>query len=718
MEARKASSSTSGFFQALPIVPPQYTSPSTSSPSGTSASSASLPPHEISDDPILARILSLYLPDPIPARISTHLHDFSRLVLRPSTLQHTIDCDTDAPTLRPLTTFGEENKVDSLRTSEGWRELKKIQTRAGVVGNGYPQRGAPEGQHHQDQDQDQNFNRRIHQYATLHLWTGSCAVSTCPMAMTDGAAVLLRRHLDDADGDQPGRAAVFRESYERLVSLDNNHAWTSGQWMTERSGGSDVRGTETVARRLTAQEIQADVDAGRDKDAHNMPLGPWLVDGFKWFSSATDADMAILLAQTDKGLSAFYAPLRRRAGHNANLSGASSSSRVILTTETPPSPSEMNGVRIQRLKSKLGTKGVPTAELELKSMRAYLIGQEGHGVKEIASILNITRLHTASGSVGLWARGLAVSRAYTQVRKIRDGQLLRDNPQHLAWMAGESIKYRASMHLVFLAVALLGATEQGQGTISRGGTLGAGTLIPTSRAGQESLLRLVTPVMKAQVSLHSVAGLRECMESLGGVGYCENNEDGGVMNIARLFRDCAVNPIWEGTTSVMAEDVARVLKNPKARGANVLDQTLGVWVRDVLRAIENKAKDGRARGQGRQTFARELDMVRNRYAVLERTVRTSDSAALQQRGRDVLDHIEAVTCACLLMFDAVVDGDAVAVEIARRWVRMTAVPSDKVKVQEEEGRVDQLTNNVDMDRRIFLGAAAGHPVLATRQARL
>jgi alkylation response protein AidB-like acyl-CoA dehydrogenase len=624
-------------------------------------------------------------------------------VLRPSTLQHTIDCDIDAPTLRPLTTFGEENKVDSLRTSEGWRELKKIQVAAGVVGHGYPQKGA-----------DQNFNRRIEQYATLHLWDGTCAVSTCPTAMTDGAAVLLRRHFDDADGDQPGRAAVFRESHDRLVSLDNNYAWTSGQWMTERSGGSDVRGTETVARRLTAQEIQADADAGRDKDAHNLPLGPWLVDGFKWFSSATDADMAILLAQTAKGLSAFYAPLRRRAGHNANLS-ASSSSRATLTTETPSFPSEMNGVRIQRLKSKLGTKGVPTAELELKSMRAYLVGQEGQGVKEIASILNITRLHTASGSVGYWARGLAVSRAYTQVRKIRDGQLLRDNAQHLAWMAGESVKYRASVHLVFLAVALLGATEQGYGTVSHGGTLGASTLIPQSRAAQENLLRLLTPVMKAQVSLHSVAGLRECMESLGGVGYCENNEDGGVMNIARLFRDCAVNPIWEGTTSVMAEDVARVLKNPRARGANVLDQSLGVWVRDVLRAIEKKED---ARG----TFARELDMVRNRYAVLERTVRTSDSAALQRRGRDVLDHVEAVTCACLLMFDAVVDGDAVAVEVARRWVRMNALASDKVKVQEEEDRgvVDHPADEIDMDRRIFLGPAAASraTVPATRQAKL
>ncbi|KAJ9609198.1 hypothetical protein H2200_006970 [Cladophialophora chaetospira] len=677
MEHRKASSSTAGFFQALPIVPPQFSAP----PSGRASTTSN---HETSNDPVLSRALSLYLPNPIPVPLSNHFHNFARLVLHPKTLQQTVDADTDLPTLRPLTTFGEENKVDSLRTSEGWRELKKIQTAAGVVGNGYPQKNLTF---------KQDFNRRIHQYGTLHLWHGTCAVATCPMGMVDGAAVLLRRHLDDADGDQPGRRAVFKESYNRLISLDNDYAWTAGQWMTERSGGSDVRGTETVARRMTAQEIQADVESGRDKDAHGLQLGPWLVDGFKWFSSATDADMAVLLAQTPNGLSAFYAPLRRRVGHNPTTT----SSVSTLTTENPRHPSEMNGIRIQRLKNKLGTKAVPTAELELKSTRAYLLGREGQGVKEISSILNITRLHCASAATGYLARGLAVSRAYTQVRKIRDGQLLRDNAQHLAWMANETVKYTANAHFTFFGVALLGATEQDYPTVSHD-TLGAKALIPSSRQAQEALLRLLTPVVKAHTALNSVSGLRACMESLGGVGYCENNEDGGIMNIARLFRDSVVNTIWEGTTSVMAEDVLRVAKNPKTEpGRNILDESLGEWMRSVLSTIERKGM-----------FAREIRIVRNRYEVLERSVRTKDSSALQRRGRHVLDHIEAVVCACLLMFDATVDEDEVAVEIARRWVRLSALPADTVKIRDEEDEVaNDPSKEIDLDRRIFLGAAAG-----------
>ncbi|KEF63478.1 uncharacterized protein A1O9_01456 [Exophiala aquamarina CBS 119918] len=672
MSGPKASSSTSGFFQALPVVPAQYTS-----------SQATRANHGLSDDPIFSRILSIYLPEPLPAHVSSQLHNFSRLVLAPSTLQHTVDCDIDLPTLHPLTTFGEENKVSALRTSEGWRVLKRIETEAGVVGYGYPQSGV-----------QQKFNRRAHQFATLHLWHGTAAVTTCPMAMTDGAAVLLRRHLDDPDGDQPGRGRVFLEAYRRLVSLDPSYAWTSGQWMTERSGGSDVRGTETVARRLTESELQAGVKAERDQDAIGLPLGPWLVDGFKWFSSATDADMAVLLAQTSKGLSAFCAPLRRRTGNS-----------------TSTQATEMNGVRIQRLKSKLGTKGVPTAELELRSMRAWLIGSEGQGVKEISSILNITRLHTAAGANGTLARGLAVSRAYTKVRKVR-GQVLSDNPQHLAWMASETVKYRANAHLVALNVALLGASEQGREAVAD--TKAASVLIPEDKAQIDMLLRLLTPVMKAQVSLNSVSGLRACMESLGGVGYCENNEDGGVMNIARLFRDCVVNTIWEGTTSVMAEDVLRVLlpktktnanstiktstasnTKPQAPIPTTLDSILGTWMRHVLTHVAKHAVPTR-------TFSAEIEMIETRYRALNELIRdTDDAGELHWRGREVLEAVEAIASACLLLFDAsVVDHDDAVFAVARRWVKgYVALPRDRLyKDRDFDWNVE-----VALDRLIFLG---------------
>lgn len=357
----------------------------------------------------------------------------------------------------------------------------------------------------------------------------------------------------------------------------------------------------------------------------------------------------------------------------------------------------MNGVRPQRLKSKLGTKGLPTAELELKGMRAYLIGTEGQGVKEISSILNITRLHTASGGAGYLARGLAISRAYTQVRKVRGG-LLSDNAQHLAWMAAETVKYTANTHLVFLGVALLGASEQGHDAAART-TRASSVLIPQDKSTIDVLLRILTPVMKAQVTLNSVSGLQACMESLGGVGYCENNEDGGVMNLARLFRDSAVGPIWEGTTSVMAEDVLRVVKNPKASQTDVLDRVFGTWTRGVLEAVRSK-------------FPAECGVVQNRYAILKQMVDGWETHELLRRGRETLQHIEAVACACLLMYDACVDDGLIATAVAKRWVRMIAPTSDAV----QERGSNSWEKEVELDRQIFLGTHA--PISTNVQARL
>ena len=103
----------------------------------------------------------------------------------------------------------------------------------------------------------------------------------------------------------------------------------------------------------------------------------------------------------------------------------------------------------------MGTRALPTAELELKNTRAYLIGKGGEGVKEINSILNITRLNTPISALGYWSMGVAVSRAFTSVRRVsgrggvaRGREASRDN------------RYHAAMKLKFLVLALLGVNEQ------------------------------------------------------------------------------------------------------------------------------------------------------------------------------------------------------------------------------------------------------------------
>jgi alkylation response protein AidB-like acyl-CoA dehydrogenase len=485
--------------------------------------------------------------------------------------------------------------------------------------------------------------------------------------MTDGAAKLLEAHLDAQSKDQPDLNQVIREAYRRLTSNDPREAWTAGQWMTERTGGSDVSGTETYAQRLSEAQLAEDSKQGRSLDAHGMPLGPWRIDGFKWFSSATDSDMAMLLAQTDNGLSLFFAPLRRQTGPTADGRTAT----------------ELNGIRIQRLKDKIGTKSLPTAELELKGVRAYLIGKEGRGVKEISAILNMTRLYTAHGGVGYWARGLQVCRAHSRVRKVRGG-LLQENPAHLRWMAGETVKYTAATHFSFLGIAMYGVLEQGpantvQGTKAEG-------LLPSDKDTLTTLLRLLTPVMKSQITLAGVAGLREAMECLGGVGYCENNEDGGLMNISKIFRDSLTGPIWEGTVSVMAEDVVRVLTDKRIGGGRTIENVYAPWTRKVLAWCKPR-------------FSQEVRIVTERLEALEMLVKATSREELLFHGRELLQHLNAITCAVLLMFDACTDDDEVSIEIARRWT------NDHVSTHKAPHR-PTATSWVDvsrMDKKIFLG---------------
>lgn len=155
-------------------------------------------------------------------------------------------------------------------------------------------------------------------------------LTSCPLSMSDGAARLLREQLPGLPESHP-----FHQVYNRLVARENG--WTSGQWMTERAGGSDVQNTETWATYAPLPN--------KSSQHGRLDEGDYLISGFKFFSSATDADVTMLLAKTESGkLSAFLAPLTRS-----------------IVDESGIEKTVTNGIRIHRLKPKLGTKQLPTA---------------------------------------------------------------------------------------------------------------------------------------------------------------------------------------------------------------------------------------------------------------------------------------------------------------------------------------------------------------------
>jgi alkylation response protein AidB-like acyl-CoA dehydrogenase len=366
-------------------------------------------------------------------------------------------------------------RIDQLEVADAWKQLERISVEEGIVATAYERR--------------EGAWSRVHQFARLYLFGPSSATYTCPLAMTDGAARVIELYGDDWLRQHP---------LPRLISRDPERFWTSGQWMTERTGGSDVSGTSTVAR---------------------WEDGQYRLYGTKWFTSATTSQMALTLARVEDGpaagLSLFYLELR-------------------------DSDDRMNHIRVHRLKDKLGTRALPTAELTLEGTPARVIGGEGHGVRKIAALLNITRGYNACGAVGGMRRGLALARDYARRRRVF-GKLLADQPLHQETLAALQVEFEAAFHLTFRAAELMGKEELGLATEQERG-----------------VLRLLTPVVKLYTARQAIASASEVIEAFGGAGYIEDT------GLPRLLRDAQVLSIWEGTTNVLSLDVLRAIERDGA----------------------------------------------------------------------------------------------------------------------------------------------------------
>jgi hypothetical protein len=266
-----------------------------------------------------------------------------------------------------------------------------------------------------------------------------------------------------------------------------------------------------------------------------------------------------------------------------------------------------NHIRVRRLKDKLGTRALPTAELELEGAVAHPVGdpREGGGIRRISTMLNITRVHNALGSAGALARGLAWARSYASVREV-GGKLLREHDIHRAVLADLAVDYAAALELSLRCAELLGKAEHG-----------------TITDDEKTLFRGLVPVAKLATAKWAVAGVTEAMESIGGVAYCEDS------TIPALVRNTHVLPIWEGTTNVLALDFLRSATSTDALKAVIKDATRALEdadlvaeatkhtaaVRRALELLTDKDQDLADRPEAGRLFARTLGFgVANTYA--------------------------------------------------------------------------------------------------------
>src|SRR5919107_1808894 len=308
--------------------------------------------------------------------------------------------------------------------------------------------------------------------ALMVVWSQVGSGVMCPVSMTYAAIPALRENPELAAEWEP---RLTRPSYDEGA--------LAGMAMTEKQGGSDVRANTTRAE-----------PAGD---------GTYEITGHKWFCSYPPCDVFLTLAQAPAGLSCF------------------------LFEGRDPS------FRIQRLKDKLGTRSLPSSEVEFHGVRGRLIGEEGRGVQTIIRMVNHTRLDCLIGSAAGMRWGLAQAVHHARHRSAF-GKLLADQPLMKNVLADLAVESEAAT-AVTMRVA---------------------------RAYDEDdapFRRIATAVMKHHVCKRAPGHAAEALECLGGNGYVEES------GMPRLLRDSPLNSIWEGSGNVSALDVLRALaREPEA----------------------------------------------------------------------------------------------------------------------------------------------------------
>lgn len=434
--------------------------------------------NQYDDDRVLQSYLKRVLPPDILREIEPSLHDMGHLAGDELYYLQLAD-RLNEPTLTQWDAWG--NRIDHIELTPLWQRAEQLAAEYGVVAAAYEGNYGP-------------FDR-VYQFALAYLFHPSTDVYTCPLAMTDGAARTL---LDS------GNQELINRAVPHLTSRDPAYFWTSGQWMTESTGGSDVGLSETIAQLNEDEE--------------------WQLFGRKWFTSAATSQIALTLARPQgfppggKGLTLFY-----------------------LETRDPNG--KLQNIEILRLKDKLGTRKVPTAELMLKGTLAHPVMGLGHGVRNIVPMLHLTRTWNSVSAAAFMRRGMALARDYAR-RRIAFGAPLAEKPLHVDTLALLQAETEAAFHLTFYLVELIGRDETGK----------------TSEVDKE-LLRLLTSVVKLTTARQAVVVASEVLEAHGGAGYIEDT------GLPVLLRDSQVLPIWEGTTNVLSLDTLRALNQSEALAA-------------------------------------------------------------------------------------------------------------------------------------------------------
>ncbi|CAD5116160.1 DgyrCDS5081 [Dimorphilus gyrociliatus] len=530
--------------------------------------------NQYTSHPILSRYIKKTMGPEVAQAIEPDLRQFGDRVAN-EIAELGWNCEKEQPQLKHFDAWGK--RVDDIKTCDSWKKLKDIAAEEGLIAHAYTKK-------HKE-------HSRLYQMIKLYLFSPSSGLFSCPLAMTDGAAKCLLTIGPDS---------AMKVPYEHLITTNPKDFWTSGQWMTEKKGGSDVaNGTETVA------VLQDD--------------GSYKLYGYKWFTSATDSNMSLTLARIvsndgtsikgTKGLSMFYLETRDKEGN-------------------------LNNIQVQKLKDKLGTRQVPTAELLLDGTVAKLVSPIGQGIPSISDMLTLTRIHNTLAAAGVMRRTMTLVNDYSFKREAF-GKLIKDYPLHTKVLARMEVEARGAELLAFEVAKLLGRQE-----------------CKVSNEEEDQLLRLLTPIAKLYTAKQAVAIASEGLECFGGQGYIEDT------GLPMILRDSQVLPIWEGTTNILSLDVLRCIV--KSKGA-----VLSAFANEIDRKC-----DGEVSSQLDEERVRVKDSARNIIRFIG-----GNQDSLEVAARDLSYSLARIYIASLLIdFSKNPYGRADDVLIAKKWCSQDLTP--------------------------------------------
>ena len=461
------------------------------------------------------------------------LTEFGRLTGSADYIELGALANRNPPELDTHDRFG--NRVDLVRFHPAYHALMKTAIEHGPHGSPWadPKPGA-------------HVARAAHCYLHTQVEAGH----GCPVTMTFAAVPSLRTTPDLAQLWEPKITARVYDP--RNVPDAQKQGLTIGMAMTEKQGGSDVRANTTRAY---------PVGAGGPGQAYELV-------GHKYFVSAPMCDAFLTLAQAPGGLSCFLMPRWRPDG-----------------TKNP--------LQVLRLKRKMGNVSNASSETELRGALAWMVGEEGRGVRTIIEMVAMTRFDCMVGSSA--GQRAAVSQAlhHCSIRSAF-GKVLNEQPLMRNVLADLVLENEGSLALSMRLARALDHRDDEH---------------------EDMLVRLLTAVGKYWICKRTPNHAYEAMECIGGSGVMEDSP------MPRLFRESPVNAIWEGSGNVQCLDVLRAMARTPA-------------VVDAYFAEVAKAKGANA------VLDRHVDALRKEFA---------DPADLEFRARGVVDRMALAIQAALLV---------------------------------------------------------------------